>query len=114
MDNNLILSDAPPCDQLHVYEQFVDQNWLGGDTPDYTMIALAGEIGAACNYHKKGLRQPGFGHDPKWKEKKIDELGDALYFLARAAHECGTTLRGLMAQNHTKFKKRGLSDVSGR
>jgi hypothetical protein len=107
-----ILSSAPPCDQLHVYEQFVDQNWLGGSR-DYTMIALAGEIGEACNWHKKGLRQPGFGHDPDWKKKKIDELGDALYYLARAAHEEGTTLRGLMAQNHTKLKKRGLKDVPG-
>lgn len=104
---NPILDDmagATMCDELAVYEQFVDDNWWGG-SPEYTMIALAGEIGEACNHHKKGMRQPGMGHDPDWKKKKLAELGDVFYYLVKAIHEEGMTLRGVMKHNHQKLLK---------
>ena len=99
------LDDLPPSDQLHVYEQFVDAWWMGG-TPEYTLIALMGELGEACNYFKKGMRQPGMGHDPNWKSKMLDELGDALYYLVRACHDQGTTLEQVMLANERKLRKR--------
>lgn len=98
-----LVTDATTCDQLEVYEQFVDDNWVGGSTA-YTMIALAGEVGEACNFHKKGMRQPGMpGHDPNWREKLLAEFGDAFYYLVRACHDNGTTLRAVMEQNQTKL-----------
>lgn len=109
---NPILGDAPPDSQLALYEQFVDANWVGG-SPEYTMIALAGEVGEACNFHKKGMRRPGEGHDPEWKKKLLEELGDALYYLVRVCHENGTTLRDVMVANEKKLRKRyGASSTS--
>lgn len=106
MNDNPIISDAVPDTQLSLYEQFVDLNWVGG-TPEYTMIALSGEVGEACNFHKKGMRAPGMGHDPDWKKKKILELGDTFYYLVRACHDEGVTLRDVMIQNEKKLRARG-------
>jgi NTP pyrophosphatase (non-canonical NTP hydrolase) len=107
-----ILGDTQPDTLLSAYEQFVDMNWTGG-TPEYTMIALAGEVGEACNMHKKGMRDPGMGHDPNWKKKKLDELGDTLYYLVRACHEEGTTLRNVMIANEKKLKAGAKHSVPG-
>lgn len=106
---NPLLSDAEPSNQLTLYEQFVDSNWFGG-SHEYTMIALAGEIGEACNYHKKGMRDPGFGHDPDWKKKLITEFGDILYYLVKACHDNGTTLRAVMVANQKKLMARNKAN----
>ncbi len=102
---NPLLSDAPMSDQLALYEQFVDNSWFGGSS-EYTIIALAGEVGEACNMYKKGMRDPGMGHDPDWKSKMIAELGDSFFYLVRACHDQGTTLRAVMLANERKLRAR--------
>lgn len=104
-ESNPLLSDAPMSNELILYEQFVDNNWVGGSS-EYTMIALAGEVGEACNLFKKGMRDPGMGHDPDWKKKMLAEFGDALYYLVKACHDQGTTLRAVMLANERKLKAR--------
>ena len=106
-----LLADLPPSNQLHIYEQFVDEFWTGG-SPEYTLIALMGEMGEACNMHKKGMRAPGMGHDPNWKAKKLKEFGDALYYFVRACHDEGTTLEAVMIANEKKLRARGYGKTS--
>ena len=100
-----ILDDVPPSNQLHAYEQFVDAWWTGGSS-EYTLIAMIGELGEAYNYRKKGMRAPGFGHDPNWKPKMLIELGDAFYYFTRACHDHGTTVEEVMLANERKLRKR--------
>ena len=95
---------------LAQYEKFVDDEWKGG-SPEYTMIALAGEAGEACNAHKKGMRQtndPRF--DPDWRAHKLEELGDLLYYLTRACHDERISLATVMNDNHLKLIDRNKND----
>jgi NTP pyrophosphatase (non-canonical NTP hydrolase) len=89
------------------YEEFVDSMWRG-QSKDYTMIALAGEVGEACNWHKKGMRNPDHYEewDPDWEAHLLKELGDIAYYLTRACHEHGVSLADVMQGNQRKLEAR--------
>ncbi len=95
--------------ELSTYEEFVDCNWFGG-SPEYTMIALAGEVGEACNFHKKIMRascspQEAMAH----RVDKIAEFGDVLYYLVKACHDEDVTLAEVMEANHVKLLERNCA-----
>ena len=93
--------------RLYDYEAFVDEMWKGQDK-NYTMIALAGEVGELLNIYKKSLRDPAYyqDHNKDWHRMIVHELGDILYYLTRVCHEHGTTLGAVMDANDTKLRLR--------
>lgn len=71
---------------------------------NYNVVALAGEAGELCNKWKKVLR------GDKDKHIQIEfmayELGDCLWYLARAAAEMGYDLDEIAAMNKEKLEQR--------
>ena len=102
-----------PNIETSTYDQFVEAMWHGAPDPNYTMIALGGEVGEVLNAYKKHeLRAEGArGHDPE--NNVPDELGDVLYYVARAAHEQGLSLSDLMKMNMTKLLDRAREAHGG-
>lgn len=84
-----------------------------GGTPrdrlTYTSIALSGEVGEYLNDYKKFLRTAfSDGGTPygELRDRMINELGDVLWYLDRAAHELDTTLEQVAILNITKLSAR--------
>lgn len=74
---------------------------------DYAMLlnatmGLSGEAGECLEHMKKVLFQ---GHKLD-KEKLKEEAGDALWYLAKLARYCDTTLEEIAAGNIEKLRKR--------
>jgi len=65
-------------------------------------LGLCGESGEFADLVKKNLFH---GHDLN-KEKLISELGDILWYTARAAYGLGVTLEDIARKNITKLYKR--------
>lgn len=81
----------------------------------YHCMGMAGETGEAIDKVKKLYRDlpPGEMFDPK---PILIELGDALYYIARIADDCGATLQDVMDLNYEKLedrKARGVLRGSG-
>lgn len=90
------------------YEEFVREAWNATNTPEYTVIALAGEAGEVANAYKKHClrvrgdrRHSAVNHVP-------DELGDLLYYLVRLAYEMDYSLEQIMRLNMEKLLERGM------
>lgn len=69
----------------------------------YVALGLAGEAGEISNKVKKLLRD---GDTPELREAIAAELGDVLWYLARAAEEIGLPLGVVADRNLTKLASR--------
>jgi len=75
-------------------------------TTEYYMLALAGEVGEACNDFKKVLRDD-FGIMSEASRAKILlELGDSLWYIARLSNHLGSNLDEIALDNLIKLKIR--------
>jgi NTP pyrophosphatase (non-canonical NTP hydrolase) len=77
---------------------------------NYCLMALGGEVGEAQNKFKKILR----GDHPLGTVEKLSlalELGDALWYIARAADELGYDLHEVAQMNLDKLRKRQVAGV---
>lgn len=72
----------------------------------YAGVALAGEVGEACDQIKKTWRNDGGEVTPKRRAKLQDELGDALWYLAAVATEAGLSLDEIARTNIAKLTAR--------
>lgn len=83
----------------------------GDDSLAILALGLAGESGEFADIVKKHL---GHGH-PLDDDKALKELGDVLWYVARAAAKLGFTLDDVAAANIAKLRKRypdGFSTVA--
>lgn len=69
----------------------------------YVALGLAGEAGEFSNKAKKLIRD---GISDELIHGLRDELGDVMWYLARAARELGVSLDEIMALNCAKLKDR--------
>jgi len=87
-----------------------DKQAVGTDispkTTEYYMLALAGEVGEACNEFKKVLRDKEGILDEESRVKILYELGDSLWYLSRLCNHLGTDLEEVALSNLLKLKKR--------
>jgi NTP pyrophosphatase (non-canonical NTP hydrolase) len=67
---------------------------------DHAVLGLVGEAGEVANQHKKHVFKP--GHEST-RADRLDELGDALYYLAILAHLDGVTLEDVSKLNAIKL-----------
>jgi len=75
-------------------------------TTEYYMLALAGEVGEACNDFKKVLRDDFGIMSESSRAKILLELGDSLWYLARLANHLGSSLDEIALDNLIKLKIR--------
>jgi len=75
-------------------------------TTEYYMLALAGEVGEACNEFKKVLRDKEGILDEESRVKILHELGDSLWYISRLASHLGTDLEEIALSNLLKLKER--------
>ena len=73
----------------------------------YTTLGLAGESGEIAEKLKKFLREG----DDEYIEEMEDELGDVLWYLARAADELDLSLDDVAEKNLDKLLDRKERDV---
>jgi NTP pyrophosphatase (non-canonical NTP hydrolase) len=78
----------------------------------YTGVALAGEVGEACDQIKKCWRNDDGQLSDERRAKLKDELGDALWYLAAVANEAGLALSEIATDNLAKLAKRHPELVS--
>lgn len=77
------------------------------DGLNYVTIAIGGEVGEYQNEYKKHLRTTSTQHPVgERRERMLLELGDVLWYLARAAHELNSNLDEVAKWNIEKLKAR--------
>lgn len=76
----------------------------------YTVLGLTNESGEVAGKVKKVLRRDK-ELTQEVKDAIADELGDAMYYLARTARELGYTLEDIMYMNILKLTDRQLRGV---
>lgn len=69
----------------------------------YVSLGLASEAGEAAGKAKKMMRD---GDTGELRAALLDELGDALWYLARTAHELGYPLSVIAERNLAKLEDR--------
>lgn len=72
----------------------------------YAGVALAGEVGEACDQIKKCWRNENGALTEERRTKLRDELGDALWYLSAVANEAGLDLNDIAIANIQKLIKR--------
>lgn len=89
---------------LNDYQDFTNKHTIYDEDNGltYTVLGLVGEAGEVANevkrqYHKGGVIDP---------IKVMDELGDTLWYLARATYESGLTLQEVANYNINKLNTR--------
>ena len=75
-------------------------------TIEYYMIALAGEVGEACNEFKKILRDKEGTIDEESRVKILFECGDCLWYLSRLIKMFGSDLETVALDNLIKLRMR--------
>ncbi len=75
-------------------------------TTEYYMLALAGEVGEACNEFKKVLRDNEGILDEESRVKILFELGDSLWYLSRLCSHLGSNLEEVALDNLIKLRMR--------
>ncbi len=65
----------------------------------YAALGLAGESGEIANKVKKTYRDDNGKITDKKREELQNELGDAMYYLARVADEAGLSLQKIILDN---------------
>jgi NTP pyrophosphatase (non-canonical NTP hydrolase) len=73
---------------------------------NHALLGLVGESGEIANQYKKDVYKP--GHEST-RAQRLDELGDALYYLAILSHLDGCTIDELSQMNHKKLTENGDS-----
>jgi len=73
---------------------------------EYYMLALAGEVGEACNEFKKVLRDKEGVLDEATRIKILFELGDSLWYLSRLSNHLGANLEEIALDNLIKLRMR--------
>lgn len=76
---------------------------------NYTLVGLGGEVGEVLNKWKKVLRGDLVTADAL--DALADELGDCLWYLARAADELGYSLETIAEMNLRKLDSRKARGV---
>lgn len=82
-------------------DAFVHARYPANHALSYTLLALAGEVGEACNEYKKVMRgdyKDSIAQTQDALNKVADELGDCLWYIAASAKELGLPL-SVIAQN---------------
>lgn len=79
----------------------------------YLGNGLAGESGEINNKIAKLWRDGLYKNNEYWTEPLRDELGDAIYYLARICDSLGTTLEDEMQRNFDKLQSRKARGVIG-
>lgn len=72
----------------------------------YVAVALAGEVGEACNEVKKLQRDDKGALTNERRDKIVDELGDVLWYLTQFARELGVSLAQVAERNVRKLEAR--------
>lgn len=98
-----------------IYDEFVENNWMGYEDLIHLAIAtlgLNGEAGEVAEKIKKHLRGDA-AHNPVERtdilarnHEIVKELGDVLFYLVWLAHYHGAGLEDVMAANMEKLRKR--------
>lgn len=73
---------------------------------EYYMLALAGEVGEACNEFKKVLRDKEGHLDEESRIKLLLELGDSLWYITRLSKHLGSSLEEIALDNLFKLRVR--------
>jgi len=111
------------------FEELVTRHSLGAGIL-YPAVALAGEVGEVCNNLKKVIMvrllpnrsdafvtgtndfisgPPPLIGEPELKERIIDELGDALFYLTKLAIDNGVTIDQLMFNQLQKLEEQSAT-----
>jgi len=96
------------------FEKIVSRHSLCPGEALYGCVAFAGEVGEVCNSLKKMImahKKPEWVsqslnpllNEDHWHQQLKDELGDALFYLARIALDNGTNLQTLMHAQEDKL-----------
>lgn len=80
---------------------------------NYTVLGLGGEAGEILNKVKKIYRDKGGVISIEDRAELSKEIGDVLWYAARAASELGYTLEEIAAYNAEKLRDRHLRGVIG-
>ncbi len=99
---------TPPTPEPAVIRSFARYNELAGRTDqnlpvEYYAGGLAEEAGEIWRLHK---RAQWHGHPEATRDAKLDEIGDALWLLARLATRWGVSLEEAAAFNIEKLRRR--------
>jgi len=84
-----------------------------GDNIFYPTLGLAGEAGEVANKVKKIQRDKNNIIDEDMKQKIVEELGDALWYLAQIATELNVSLEDVAQINLEKLQSRKERGVLG-
>lgn len=88
-----------------IYEEATESTFWGRN---YCITGLSGEAGEVANKWGKIIRDKGGNPNPEDVTEISKELGDVLWFLARAADELGLSLEVIAQNNLEKLQKRKL------
>ena len=98
-----------------IYDEFVENNWMGKDSKLHLAIAtlgLNGEAGEVAEKIKKHLRGDE-AHNPRERtdillrnHEIVKELGDVLFYLTWLAQYHGASLGDVIVANMEKLRKR--------
>lgn len=80
---------------------------------NYTLLGLANEAGEVLGKWKKVIRDKGGELDYESRKDMAKELGDVLWYLARAADELGYMLGDIAIANLKKLEDRAERGVIG-
>lgn len=88
--------------------------WVHKPAPDaltYTILGIAGECGEVVEAYKKAMRS----HQPEdirfvdeVRDRLIDEMGDVLWYIAKAAKELDVSLSIVVKRNLLKMTNRSI------
>lgn len=77
--------------------------------PYYPALGLAGEVGEICNKVKKIVRDHGGQVTDDITAALVDEIGDALWYMAMLCSELGLRLDNVAVRNLTKLAGRKMA-----
>jgi NTP pyrophosphatase (non-canonical NTP hydrolase) len=72
----------------------------------YVALGLTGEAGELANKIKKIMRDDGFDVTAATRYALLEELGDCLWYIDRAADELGSSLEEVAIMNNKKLMSR--------
>ena len=88
------------------YDKQAANTDISPKSTEYYMLALAGEVGEACNEFKKVLRDQEGILDEESRVKILFELGDSLWYLSRLCNHLGSSLEEVALDNLIKLRMR--------
>jgi len=88
------------------YDKQAANTDISPKTTEYYMLALAGEVGEACNEFKKVLRDDDGVMSEESRIKILFELGDSLWYISRLVNHLGANLEEIALDNLIKLRMR--------